>query len=157
MKKIILLSLVCLLMMSCRQSKQLLTQIPIQTKIEVRDRIVSVPAPQDSSMIRALFACDSNNQVILKNYQELKSAGLSTSFNQIPGGIEIKVNTNRDSLKAKVHDSLVYKEVPIIHEVPKYIDKPMSWLNKTLCIVGGISLLILLLFIVSKFYNPFKK
>ena len=108
-------------------------------------------------MIRALFACDSNNQVILKNYQELKSSGLQTAFKQVTNGIEIRVKTVRDTIRVKARDSIVMKEVPIIHDVPMYVKQPMSWILKTLCIVGGITLLALVLFIASKFYNPFNK
>jgi hypothetical protein len=154
--------LLCLViaLASCRV-KQPPVGVPVKTITEIRERLVEIPAVQDSSDIQALFACDSNNQVILKSYNSLYSDYMNviSTVKPVNGGmgLNIKTKTSHPATVAKVRDSLVYKEIPVFMPGAPYpVEKPLSWLQKTLIYAGAGSCLTLLIFLVKRFSNPFK-
>jgi len=161
MKNILLIAILVLLLVSCRTNKP--AAIPPVNTIEViRDRIVTIPSVQDSSMLKALFECDSNNRVVLKAYNALYSTYMSAVAAIEPvtdGGmsITIKTNTNHPATTAAVHDSVVSKEKLIyMPGAPYPVEKELNWIQKTLIYTGAAALALLLIFIIVKIYNPLK-
>ena len=144
MKKIFIISILAILIFGCK-TQQSVVQVPVQTITKVVDRIVKVPAPQDSATIMALFQCDSLHNVVLKNYNELKTSGLQSAFKSVKNGIEIRLKTVHDTIRVEAKDSLVYKEIPIIQKIPVEVEKPLGWFLWTLIISGSLGILYLLI------------
>ena len=159
--KLTIAVLLLILVTACRTPKQA-TEVPVQTKIEIRDRIVEIPAVQDSSSVNAMFACDSNNRVILLSYNELYTQYMSAVSAITPaanGTVKLTVNTRtlHPKTTAVVRDSIVYQEKPIyLPGAPYPVEKHLSWLQKTLIYTGAAAWLLLLLLAIKRFYNPFK-
>ena len=66
----------------------------------VTERLVPVYLPPDSALLTALFECDSNNRVILKAYDELKSQGMNSHLTFEDGRLDYNLET--------VHLSLIH-------------------------------------------------
>ena len=112
----------------CRPQKQVIT-VPIETQTIVRERIVEVPTPADSSMINAYLECDSNFNVLLRRFDERKTSGMATELNLAAGMLSYKVHRFTDTLYIAARDSFIYKEIPITIEVPKEVNLLTKWQN----------------------------
>lgn len=150
MKKLIFL-LLLLALASCRSTGKIV-EIPVQTKIVVRERLVPVAIPADSSALTALFECDSLNQVQLKQLHDLKSKRVQTTtdFNQKTGAFNYATKTTPDTVFLPATDSLVYQDKPYPVEVEKIVYEQTA-VQKFLSIFGGIALLLLVIGVVIKF------
>ncbi|MBN2747471.1 MAG: hypothetical protein JXR34_12155 [Bacteroidales bacterium] len=151
MKKLIFL-LFLISLMSCRTSGKLLKEVPVQTKIVVRERLVPVAIPADSSALTALFECDSLNQVQMKELHELKSKRVNTTtdFNQKTGTLNYSTQTIHDTIFTPATDSLVYQDKPYPVEVEKIVYE-QTGVQKFLTILGGIALILLVIGVIIKF------
>lgn len=153
-----------LVVASCRTQKPPAITSTDSTSVTVTPRPVIIPAVQDSSSIKALFECDSNNRVILKSYNALWSQYMSVYSAVEPvenGGMEVTINTqtNHPATTVIAYDSTINRQQKIYlpgAPYPVEVEKPLSWLQKTLMYTGAAAWLILLLFIITRFYNPFK-
>ena len=161
MKTQIFILLLLLLLASCRTQKPVV-EVPVLTKIVVKDRAIDVSFVPDSASIKALFVCDSNNQVICTELYELKSKFMNTGTGVISnanGSLSFNYNahTNQPNKQVTAHDSIVYQDKPIYLPGAAYaVEKSLSWLQKTLIYTGAAAWIILLLFIVTRFFNPLK-
>ncbi|MFH1121793.1 MAG: hypothetical protein V1775_18375 [Bacteroidota bacterium] len=144
--------------MSCRVTRQQ-DEVPLETKTEIRDRLVDVAAVQDSGAIRAYFECDSNNKVVLKEYNQLMSDFVSLQSLMTPtdkGALfTVDLNTNHPSTKAAVRDSIVYKDVPVyVKGDDVRVEKDLSWIQTSLIWSGLIAWILLLIYlIVTRFFK----
>lgn len=161
MKHIALILLV-IAFAACRP-KGLITQVPVQSRTAINQRPVVLHVPQDNASVSALFSCDSNNRVILADYAELHSKymNLSSIITQTPNGglsLNIDATTIRPDTVVVVSDTTIYKEVPVINEVPVYIEKEYTNLVKVLLLSGGLFWAIALYYIIKFFKskNPLK-
>lgn len=146
------------MLVSCRTRRN---EIPLQTRTTVKDRDVTVAATQDSASLRALFECDSNRRVVQRGYDELKSKGLGSSIQIVPQvdgkmSLTYRVKTNNQDTHVTAHDSIVYQDVPIYKDVTVEVERKLTWFQKTLIYTGAAAWIFLLLFIISRFYNPLK-
>ena len=111
MKKLLIILILILTVFgtACKQVQQ----IPIQTKTIVKDRLVEVQVPADSSWFYALLACDSLNNVYFKGFNESKSNTINQNITLQGNKLTGKFKSNPNPVSAKVHDSIVYKEIPV--------------------------------------------
>lgn len=88
----------------------------------------------------ALFECDSNNRVILKAYDELKSANMESGLRFKDGRLDYGARTKPDTVYLPAKDSIIYvpREVPVEVEVNR-----LTWWQETWMRTGKISLSIL--------------
>jgi hypothetical protein len=146
--------------MSCRVTRQQ-DEVPLETKTEVRERNVDIAAVQDSGAIRAYFECDSNNKVVLREYNQLMSDFVSLKSLMTPTDkgllFTADLKTNHPPTKATVRDSLVYKEVPVkVKGDTIEVTKPLTWLQKLLIYSGSALWLIIIFYTGFKFYKLLK-
>ncbi len=122
------LFIVCLigLMIGCR-SGQVVTQVPVQTRTTVVEKLVEVQTPADSAWFRAWLECDSSFNVVLKSLDEQKSAGMVTGLKVDSGQVSYKVVRIREKVYVPEKSTIVEKEVPVIHEVPVEVNKLTGW------------------------------
>ncbi|NDW10956.1 hypothetical protein [Dysgonomonas sp. 520] len=113
------------ILMGCKSPQQ--TQIAIETKEKVVERLVPYALPPDSSSIYALFECDSLNNVYLKELHDQKTSGWHGSFSFNNGAFKYDLNKPPDTVYVPAKDSVVYKEVPV--EVVKEVEvnKQTDW------------------------------
>lgn len=119
--KRLLAVLLIMLTLSCsttRKYRSNLIQVPVMEKIQVNNRLVPVYIPPDSTTIRALFECDSMNNVRLKELTELKSSGTTSDFSFQNNILHYRADFKKDSVKVIVRDSIVEREVPVEVRVP---------------------------------------
>lgn len=142
--KYILFILMIVSLAACRMLKY----VPVETKTEIRERIVEVPVPADSSSIVALLECDSLNRVYIKRLSEKQTSNVTQSIKLKDNMLSVAFKSDPKDVKAIVKDSLVYKEVP--YPVPgptKYVYK-MYWWQEMLMYIGILALIALLLIII---------
>ncbi|KAA6336272.1 hypothetical protein EZS27_015559 [termite gut metagenome] len=87
----------------------------------VTERLVPVYLSPDSAMLYALLECDSDKQVVLKEYYELKSQSVQSDFSFENGGVVYKTKTVHDTIYLRARDRIVYKPVPVPGEKVNYL------------------------------------
>ena len=150
MKRIILLFTIVLA--GCSTSKHV-SQVPIETIIEIRERLVPIHLPVDSSSLKALFECDSLNRVILMELDESKSSGLKSQFKFQNSELFYNVKTVRDTIYIKVSDTSLNREIPV--KTVEYVE--VNNLAKWQVIqiwAGRILGLLAIIFIIIKIKYP---
>lgn len=128
-----------LIMASCKVHEPVRI-LPVETRTEIRDRIITVELPSDSATVRALFECDSLNRVVLREMVEQKGLWASSQV-QVQGG-EIVVRYVYDPPPQDVHlrDSIITKEIAVPVPQP-YEVNVLRWWQKALMWAGGFYLL----------------
>jgi len=139
----VIIALFLVAMTSCRSSNPVVT-VPVETRIEVRERLVEVPMPADSSMMTAYFECDSNYNVLLKSFDEHRSARMATSINLDAGKLSYQVIRVSDTVYLTARDSIVYKEIAFPVNVPVEINRLTGfqhfqiWTGRCLLAIGAL-------------------
>lgn len=153
MKNLIKILVIALVLLSgCKTVQTPVTQVPINYKERIVERLVPVKVGDDSLSILALFECDSDKQVILKQLKEAKSKGVESGFTFDNGQLKYNAKTIHDTVYIAAKDSFIYQEVPVKVAVPVEVNKltkmqvvqikagkAMFWLLGA----GGIYLLVL--------------
>jgi hypothetical protein len=103
--------------------------------------LVPVYLSPDSALLTALFECDSNNRVIIKAYDELKSAGVESSLSFDNGKLDYKAEAKHDTIYIPAKDSIIY--VPV--EVPGEPVNHLTWWQHTWIYIGRLFAVILLI------------
>lgn len=104
-----------------------MVEVPIQYKERIVERLVPVKIANDSLSIKALFRCDSLNNVVMKQLTEQKSKGVSSQFTFNAGQLKYKADAAHDTIYLPAKDSIIYKEVPIKVDVPVEVNKLTQW------------------------------
>jgi len=146
MKKLLLISLLVLLNTACKPVQQ----VPIQTKTIVRDRLVNVPVPADSSWFYALLACDSLNNVYVKSFNESKSNTINQNISIQDNKLTGKFKSNPTPVQAKVHDSIVYQEVPVKVPGETKTVYQMRWYQQAFMWIGILAVVLITIFTAWK-------
>jgi hypothetical protein len=116
---IALILLIALCATSCGVQRSLpLSRLPEDV---VTERLVSVFLPTDSATLYALFECDSDKQVVLKEYNELKSRSVQSDLTFEKGKLDYKIIAVHDTVYLRAQDRIVYKPVPVPSEPVNYI------------------------------------
>lgn len=111
----------------------------------VIEKPVPVYISPDSALLTALLECDSNNQVILASFNELKSNGMESSLSVDSGRLDYKVRTVPDTVFVPGKDSIIYEPYPVPGEP---VVKPLTWWQQT-CIYAGYAFFALVLLRLS--------
>jgi hypothetical protein len=139
MKKIFLLIIGLIVISGCsRKSLPLMKSSTVVT-----ERLIPVPIPADSSLLTALFACDSLNNVYLKALSEVKGNNIKSFIELSNGQFQYKTKYMHDTLYVKTKDSLVYKDIPV--PAPYEVEKRLSGFQLFLVWSGAILWVILLM------------
>lgn len=144
MKKIIII--LAFITLGCSTSKHV-SQVPIETIIEIRERLVPIQLPVDSSSLKALFECDSLNRVILKELDESKSSGLQSQFKFHDSELLYKVKTIRDTFYVKITDTIIDREIPVKTVEYVEVNKLTKWqvIQIWVCRILGLLAIIIIL------------
>lgn len=147
-KLLIILITLTPLIISCTRKAALQT-IPLNNEITVKDHLYPVAIAPDSSYIQLLLACDSLNQVYLKEITESKGKKVETSFSLKDNKLQYKAKFIHDTLYVRGKDSIVRSEIPVPVSTPVFINQ-LKWWQKTLMWAGGV-LLVYVMYLVLKF------
>lgn len=113
------------------------------------DSLKPVVLPSDSSIMRALFECDSAGKVIMRDYTELKSKGIESSVVYLNGEIRYKNIVKHDTVYVPYRDKAIIQECdPIIVKQVDIQIKPLAWWQRALMWMGGIWIIIIIIFII---------
>lgn len=113
--------LIVLCGVSCRAPKNG-TGLLLPKPVEI-PKLVPVAVPPDSAWLRAYLACDSNNRVIMRAFEERKGKGISSTLRMDGGILDFHVVFLHDTLYVPGKDSLVY--VPV--DVPGPVTNGLTW------------------------------
>jgi len=125
-------------------------QVPVRTKILVKERLIPITVKADSATLTALFTCDSTNHVRLKEISELKSKKMQSKVVFKQGRLIYRTLRKTDTIYVHGKDSIIEREVPITVRVPE-IHYRQTAIQKFLSIIGGISLLLIIIIAIIKF------
>lgn len=137
--------LLVLCAMSCRSPKLGRPQSQVLPGNLVTERLVPVYLSPDSALMTALFECDSNNRVILKAYDELKSKGVETGLNFENGRLDYQAKVKPDTVYIPAKDSVIYVPQPVEVEVNR-----LTWWQETWIRIGKTLLSLLALWLGLK-------
>ena len=107
----------------CKSTRPIVenTDSTVEMYIE-RDKLVAVAIPGESANMTAIFECDSLNNVLLKNIDELKSKNMNSAFSFVNGQLSYKAVSEPDSAFIKTTDRW--------HTIHKHTKKTIT-INKT--------------------------
>lgn len=137
--KNVLILLIAITLFSCNR-KTLPQQVPVKSTELVRERLVPVPVPGDSSLMSALFACDSLNNVYLRAISERKGKSIETGVSFENNRLIYKTVYKHDTILVPVTDTIRETEVPIMVEAPVEVNR-LKWWQKALSCAGAAFLL----------------
>jgi len=151
-----LLLILCLALFSCK-TKQAAVIPPAEFKEKVVERLVPYRVPADSAQFYALLACDSLNNVILKEFSEFKSKGMESSFSLIQNKLSYGVHNRIDTVYIKVADTTRVSKIPYPVEIPVKVNELTKFQTFQIKVAWGteIVLLCLILFGIFKWQNIF--
>lgn len=130
-------------------SKKISPAIPTRESSVTIDSLKPVVLPSDSSIMRALFECDSAGKVILRDYTELKSKGIESSVVYLNGEIRYKNIVKHDTVYVPYREKAVIQECdPIIVKQVEIQIKPLAWWQEALMWMGGILMVIVIWYIL---------
>ena len=109
----------------------------------VTERLVPVYLSPDSALLTALFECDSNNQVVMKAYNELKSASVESNLSFDNGKLDYKANAKHDTIYIPAKDSIIYVPLPVPGDTV-YTNR-LTWWQQTWIYIGRLFAVILLI------------
>lgn len=135
----ILIIPILLLFSSCKAPAPL-------TEVIVRERLVPVQVPADSSLVQALLECDSNYKIVIKQLSITPGNTLATALQQHSDSIVVKTVSVPYPIYIRARDSIIEREVKVEVPVPVEVNK-LSWWQKALIRVGALALVALILWL----------
>ena len=114
----------------------------------VTERLVPVYLSPDSALLTALFECDRNNQVVMKAYNELKSAGVESSLSFDNGKLDYKANAKHDTIYIPAKDSIIYVPTPVPGETV-YINRLTWWQQAQIYLCRLLAIILLIIYLPS--------
>jgi hypothetical protein len=134
-------------MFGCRPK---IVTIPLESKIEIRERLVGFALPTDSAVLRAYFECDSNYNVLLKRVNEDKTAGMQSDigYDSKTGILDYKIVWRIDTVYVQVTDTVRTK--PQLVYLPCVEKKPKNERFFVIGLLSGIFLSFLPFLIIKK-------
>jgi len=107
----------------CR-TQQPVVAVPLETQTIIRERLIEVPVPADSALVNAYLECDSNFHVLLRRFDEQKSANMETALKfDDTGKLSVQIVRVRDTVYVAARDSIIRKEIAIPVQVPVEVNR----------------------------------
>lgn len=152
---VLLLPLLLLGLLSCGTPKKVVTEVPVEYRERIVERMVPVQLPSDSTIFSALLECDSLNQVVVRELTDLKSRGESTTeFSS--GKLTYKLIIRRDTAWMKSDSVIIYQEKPIRVPVEVEINRLTKW-QAFQIVALRVLLIIAAAYIIWKYLNPISR
>lgn len=142
MKKAIFILLI--IMLTGCKAKRPIIQVPIKTFERKITTLVPVFIPGDSALLRAVFECDSLNNVLLKYFNETKGSNTGSKIGFKDGVLNYRADFKPDTVYLPSDTIYTEKEVPVLVEVPK-VEYRQTGFQNFLSWAGGITLLLIAL------------
>jgi hypothetical protein len=140
MKKIVFIAFLLLLLIGCK-TRNAIIQVPIKTVERRVSTLVPIYIPGDSALLRAVFECDSLNNVLLKGISEQKGGNVGSTIGFKDGVLDYKADFKPDTVFIPSDTVYIEKDVPYFVEVPKIEYRQTSW-QSFLVWIGKITLII---------------
>lgn len=121
MKKFLLL-IISIFLCSCK-TKQPYVVPPAEYKEVIVERLVPYETPADSTQFYALLACDSLNNVILKEYSEYKSQRIESQLSLNQNTLTYNTYHPPDTVYVKATESIRTEKIPYPVEVPVKVNE----------------------------------
>lgn len=117
MKKVIYI-LSAVVLFGCK-SKQPIINVPVKTFERKVTTLVPFYIQGDSALLRAVFECDSLNNVLLTGIKDSKGKNVETDLDFKDGVLDYRADFKPDTVYLPSDTIYTEKEVPLIVEVPK--------------------------------------
>ena len=142
---------------SCANKRQILTRTVSDTVIVTktcRDTVLTIEP--DSALVRAVIECDSTGNVLMREIETERGKRIAAELkikSQSDGTAVIDVECKEDSLRRQIAilEYRISKLKTIQDSLVLYVDKPLTWWQKTKMQLGVYStiLLIMIIFILA--------
>lgn len=137
----------------CRVTKPAVVQVPVEARTTITERLVPIAIPGDSAVLIALFECDSNYNVLLKQFNEVKSQRLGSELSFAAGRLDYNVTKPSDSVHVVERAIEVEREVPVEVPVTTTVNVLTGWQWVQIWlgrIAAGVFILSLILSAITK-------
>ncbi len=106
--------------------------------------LVPVLLPGDSTLLRAVFECDSTNKVLMTDIEELKTRNVNTELKFMDGKLVYATAKGPDTVFVRSDTIRVEteREIPVEVEVEKEVNRLTTW-QRVRIKVGDVALLVL--------------
>ncbi|MDY0104400.1 MAG: hypothetical protein RBS07_15800 [Lentimicrobium sp.] len=135
----------------CRELQPVVKTQTVEVEV-IKERLVPVVMPADSTQLFLRLKCDSLNNVLLEEISELKSDNVTTSFKLIDNKLVYKTKTVHDTVFIPVVDTF-YSKIIETQKVETLKKTKLGWLSK----VGIFYLSTILAGLLVFLYNVYKK
>ena len=136
MRKIVFIAFL-LLLIGCK-TKHPVIQVPVKTVERKVTTLVPVFIPGDSALLRAVFECDSLNNVLLKSFDETKGGGVGSNLQFKDGVMDYKADFKPDTVYLPSDTVYTEKEVPVVVEAVK-VEYRQTKLQHVFFLIGIIA------------------
>ena len=127
------------LVTACRVPRETVIQPYVKTVERKVTTLVPIHVPGDSTLLRAVFECDSLNRVLLKDLAEVKGGKVGSAFGFKNGVLDYRADFKPDTAYLPSDTVFTEKEVPVQVEVEKVEYRQTAFQN-FLSWTGGIAL-----------------
>lgn len=159
---LLLIASCLVLITSCKTHKQLSEQTNTTSNqvTYIHDKLTPVALKTDSAQLKAMFECDSNYNVVLKELFEVKSRNIQAAFDWHDGLFSYRLRTGGDTVYIPSIDQYysiiktnnITRTVTITKTVTT--EKKLSWAQKRLIASGRIfnlALVSIILYLIIRF------
>ncbi|MCL1942800.1 MAG: hypothetical protein FWF54_04540 [Candidatus Azobacteroides sp.] len=119
---ILLISLI-----SCKTQKMI--EVPVKESERITERLVPVVLSPDSALFDAFLACDSLNNVYIRQLSETRTQGITGNWQMEDNRLVYKTIVKRDTVYLPQTEKERYVEVPVKVEVIKEVNVLTGWQN----------------------------
>ncbi|MEA4950749.1 MAG: hypothetical protein VB068_14065 [Petrimonas sp.] len=151
MKKIVFIVFLLLLLIGCK-TRHAVIQVPLKTVERKVSTLVPIYIPGDSALLRAVFECDSLNNVLLKGISEQKGGNVGSTIGFKDGVMDYKADFKPDTVYLPSDTIYTEKEVPVIIEVPK-VEYRLTGIQSVFFYIGLLATGVFAGWLISKFTN----
>jgi len=128
---------------------------PAEYKEKVVERLVPYEIPADSTQFYALLACDSLNNVILKEFSEYKGKAVESLFSLNQNKLNYNTYRPPDTVYVKASDSIRIEKTPYPVEVPVKVNELTRFQSFQIKVawITEIAIICLIAFLLLKINN----
>lgn len=148
-----------LLIVGCKTPAELTGAYDISSEsIIYRDRVEYVEVPADSGIVQALLECDEAGKVVMKELDMVSSENSRLKFSlDSLGSIKARYGRPAVYIPVEVHDTTIVRSDTLRVYETVYVDKPLTWWQKTKMDFGGVAIGALMIFVAYIIYSLYKK
>lgn len=155
-KGLLILAVFLLLSVVTGCKTQKVIEVPIKQSEKITERLLPIILPPDSALFDALLACDSLNNVYVRELNESKTPRIAGNWRLNENRLIYKTIVKKDTIYMPQTEKEVFVEVPVKIEIVKEVNVLTTWQTFQIwCgrIAGGLTGILLIFITVKSKYR----